>query len=394
MRYGSDTPWSYAPGPGGAKVSGRPTRATIDLGAIRANFAEARRRAEGRELMAVVKADAYGHGAIRVSQALADAGCRWFALASVAEGAELRDAGIREPILILGGVFEAAESEAAVGLDLTPAVFHPRQVALLAAAARDRAQPLGVHVSVDTGMRRTGVSREDALALLEVVAQTPALHLGGVFSHLARADEPDLTPSLEQLRALGALLAQARERGLDPGLVHVVHSAGLLAGKPLIAALPEQTAARPGVMLYGVPPAAHFDVELRPAMTLATQVVQLRSVKAGDPVGYGAEFRAPRDTRIATLPIGYDDGVPVSAGGHGCVLIGGRRMPIAGRVSMDFITIDVGDAPIEIGADAIVFGGAQGDAALTVEEAAAAARTIPYELLVRVGRRVQRQYEN
>jgi alanine racemase len=267
-------------------------------------------------------------------------------------------------------------------------------VALLAAAARDRAQPLGVHVSVDTGMRRTGVSREDALALLEVVVDEPALHLGGVFSHLARADEPDLTPSLEQLRALGELLAQARERGFDPGLVHVVHSAGLLAGKPLIAALPEQTAARPGVMLYGVSPAAHFDVELRPAMTLATQVVQLRSVKAGDPVGYGAEFRASRDTRIATLPIGYGDGVPVSAGGRGCVLIGGRRMPIAGRVSMDFITVDVGDAPIEIGAEAIVFGGAQGDAALTVEEAAAAARTIPYELLVRVGRRVQRQYEN
>jgi len=344
--------------------------------------------------MAVVKADAYGHGATRVSQALADAGCRWFALASVAEGAELRDAGIRESILILGGVFDAAESEAAVGLDLTPAVFHPGQVALLAAAARDRAQPLGVHVSVDTGMRRTGVSREDALALLEVVVDEPALHLGGVFSHLARADEPDLTPSLEQLRALAELLAQARERGLDPGLVHVAHSAGLLAGKPLIAALPEQTAARPGVMLYGVPPAAHFDVELRPAMTLATQVVQLRSVKAGDPIGYGAEFRASRDTRIATLPIGYGDGVPVSAGGRGCVLIGGRRMPIAGRVSMDFITVDVGDAPIEIGAEAIVFGGAQGDAALTVEEAAAAARTIPYELLVRVGRRVQRQYEN
>ncbi len=147
-------------------------------------------------------------------------------------------------------------------------------------------------------------------------------------------------------------------------------------------------------MLYGVRPAPHFEVELQPAMKLVTKVVQLRSLKAGDPVGYGAEFRAQRDTRIATLPIGYDDGVPISASGRGRVLIGGRRMPIAGRVSMDFITVDVGDAPVEIGADVIVFGGAQGDAVLSVEDAAAAAQTLPYELLVRVGKRVQRQFEN
>jgi alanine racemase len=344
--------------------------------------------------MAVVKADAYGHGAARVSQALTDAGCRWFAVATVAEGAELRDAGVRESILVFGGVFDAGEAECAVGLGLTPAVFHFGQVALLAAAARDLAQPLGVHVEVDTGMRRIGVPREDALALLEAIAREPALHLEGVYSHLARADEPDLTPSLEQLRALGELLAQMRKRGLDPGLIHVAHSAGLLAGEALLEALPEQAAARPGVMLYGVRPAPHFEVELRPAMTLATKVVQLRSAKPGDPVGYGAEFHAQRDTRIATLPIGYGDGVPISASGRGCVLIGGRRMPIAGRVSMDFITIDVGDAPVEIGADAILFGRPQGDAVLTVEEAAAAAQTIPHELLVRVGKRVQRQFEN
>jgi alanine racemase len=344
--------------------------------------------------MAVLKADAYGHGATRVSRALVEAGCRWFAVATVAEGVELRDAGIREPILILGGVFDAEESEVAVGLDLTSAVFHPGQVSLLAAAARNLPQPLDVHVAVDTGMRRTGIAREDAMALLEAVVREPALRLGGVYSHLARADEPDLTPSLEQVRALGELLAQARERGFDPGLIHMVHSAGLLAGKALLEALPEQGAARPGVMLYGVRPAPHFEVDLQPAMTLATKVVQLRSAKAGDPVGYGAEYRAPRDTRIATLPIGYDDGVPVSTSGRGCVLIAGRRMPIAGRVSMDFITIDVGDAPVEIGADAILFGGAQGAAELSVEEAAEAAQTIPYELLVRVGRRVQRQFED
>ena len=371
-----------------------PTRATIDLRAIRANFDEARRRAEARELMAVVKADAYGHGVARVSRALVEAGCRRFAVASVAEGAELRDAGIREPILILGGSYGAGDSEAAVGLDLTPSVFHAGQVASLAAAARDRPRPLGVHLSVDTGMRRIGVECEDALALLEAIAREPALHLGGVYSHLARADEPDLEPSLEQARALGELLARVRERGFDPSLIHLVNSAGLLVGEPITEALPGQSAARPGLMLYGARPAPHLEVELQPAMRLATRVVQLRRAKAGDPVGYGAEYRAPRDTRIATLPIGYADGLPISASGRGCVLIGGRRMPIAGRVSMDFTAIDVGDAPVEIGAEAILFGGAQGGAVLTVEEAAAAAQTIPHELLVRVGRRVQKQFEN
>jgi len=375
-------------------VSGRPTRATIDLGAIRANFGEARRRADGRELMAVVKADAYGHGAPEVARTLVEAGCSGFAVATVEEGVELRDAGIREPILVLGGIFDAAEADVATGLDLTPAVFHPGHVELLARAARDLGQPLDVHVAIDTGMRRTGIPREDALALLAAIAREPALHLGGVYSHLARADEPDLSPSLEQLRALAEVLAQARERGLDPGVVHVAHSAGLLAGKPLLEALPEQRAARPGVMLYGVRPAPHFEVDLRPAMKLETKVVQLRPAKAGDPVGYGAEFRAPRDTRIATLPIGYDDGVPISASGRGCVLIGGRRLPIAGRVSMDFITIDIGDAPVAIGDEVVIFGGAQGGASLSVEAAAAAAQTIPYELLVRVGRRVERRFEN
>ncbi len=375
-------------------MSGRPTRATIDLGAIRANFAEARRCAGKRELIAVVKADAYGHGAPRVSQALAEAGCRQFAVTTVAEGAELRDAGLREPILVLGGACEAEEPEAAAALDLTPAVFHAAQLAPLAAAARARERPLGVQVEVDTGMRRIGVPPEDALELLEAIARESALRLEGVYSHLARADEPDLTPSLEQLRQLSELLERACDRGIEPGLVHVVNSAGLLAGAALLEPLPAQDAARPGLMLYGARPAPHFAVDLQPAMRLETKVVQLRAAKQGDPVGYGAEFRAPRDTRIATLPLGYEDGVPISAGGRGCVLIGGRRLPIAGRVSMDFIAIDVGDAPVEIGAEAILFGGAQGGATLSVEEAAAAANTIAYELLVRVGRRVPRQFED
>jgi alanine racemase len=147
-------------------------------------------------------------------------------------------------------------------------------------------------------------------------------------------------------------------------------------------------------MLFGVRPAPHIAVALQPAMTLRTQVAQLRSVKSGDPVGYSALFRARHDTRIATLPIGYDDGLPVSASGRGSVLIRGRRMPIAGQVSMNFTTVDVGDSPVEIGDEVILFGEGQGDECLTVEEAADAAGTIAYELLVRTGRRVPRQFED
>jgi alanine racemase len=369
------------------------TRATIHLSAIRANFAQARRAAGGREPIAVVKADAYGHGSIRVTQSLVEAGCRCFAVASVAEAATLRGAEICEPILILGGVFDPEEAREATRLNLTPVVHDVAQLELLAAAARGRSAPLDVHVEVDTGMSRMGVPMDRALPLLDAISREAALHLAGTYTHLARADEVELGPSLEQLHSFAALLEEMRKSGLDPGLIHVANSAGLLAGAALLEALPQQTASRPGLMLYGVAPAPHLTASLAAAMTLRTRVVQLRSLKAGAAVGYSAEFRAQRDTRIATLPIGYADGLPISASGRGCVRIGERRMPIAGRVSMDYTTVDVGDAPIEIGDEVIIFGGA-GACALPVEEAAVAAQTIAYELLVRVGSRVERQFED
>jgi len=375
-------------------VANAPARATIHLSAIRANFAEAKRAAGGREPIAVVKADAYGHGAIRVTQSLAEAGCRQFAVASIAEAAALRDAGIRETLLVLGGVFDEEEAQVAVGLDLTPVVHHAGHVELLAAAARGRSAPLSVHVEVDTGMSRMGIPADRALSLMESISKESALQLGGTYSHLARADEVELGPSFEQLHAFAALLGEARGRGLDPGLIHVANSAALLAGAPILEALPEQTAARPGLMLYGVLPAPHLAATLTPAMTLRARVVALRSVKAGDPVGYAAEFRPQHDTRIATLSIGYADGVPVSASGPRFVGIGKRRLPIAGRVSMDYTTVDVGDAAVAIEDEAIVFGEGDGGFALPVEEAAAAAGTIAYELLVRVGSRVERQFED
>lgn len=374
-------------------MASSPTRATIRLSAIRANFALARRLAGERTPIAVIKADAYGHGAPRIAQTLVEAGCDRFAVATIEEAVTLREAGISAPLLVLGGPFGAESAAIAVALGLTPAVHHAGQIAWLAAAAGRRSEPLEVEVEVDTGMRRMGVPSAQALALLESVVEEPSLRLKGVYTHLARADEPDLGPSLEQLRLFAEVLREARRKGIDPGRVHALNSAGLLAGDALGDALPDETSVRPGLMLYGVRPAPHLAAELQPAMTLRTQVVAMRSVRAGESVGYSAQFRASRDTRVATLPIGYEDGLPVAASGKGLVLIRGRRLPIAGRVSMDYASVDVEDAPVEIGDPVIVFGGSQREASLPIEVAAEVAGTIPYELLVRVGRRVQREFE-
>jgi alanine racemase len=369
----------------------RPTEARIDLAAIRANYAEARRCAGGREVYAVVKADAYGHGALRVARALVGEGCERLAVLDVGEAARLDDARLGARLLVLGGVHDAAEAAEAVARGLVPVLHDAAALALVAAAARAAGRRARVEVEVDTGMRRMGVPPLWAPDLLAAVAAEPALSLEGTFTHLAQADEAELAPSLAQLVVFRDVLARALERGVSPGRLHFANSAGLLAGAPLVQALPEADAVRPGLMLYGVPPASHLCARLRPAMTLATRVVQVRSIGVGESVGYNARFRARADTRVATLAIGYADGVPVASSGRGEVSIRGRRFPIAGRVSMDYVGVDIGDAPVAPGDEALLFGASDG-ATLPVEDAAAAAGTISYELLVRVGARVPRVY--
>ncbi len=367
------------------------TRATIHLAAIRANFALARRLAGKREVIAVVKADAYGHGAAPVAHALAGAGCRRLAVVSLAEGVALRDAGVALPILVLGGVQAGAEEALARGL--TPVLHHPGQLEAATRAARAGGVRWPVQVEIDTGMRRMGVAPETAASFLAAVAGERSLALEGVFTHFARADEVDLSPSLEQLSLLRSVLDQARARGIEPGLVHAAQSAALLAGGVLDAALPGAGAVRTGLLLYGVRPAPHLGAGLAPAMTLSTRVMHVRTLRGGDAVGYAALWHARRATRIATLALGYADGLPIAASNRGHVWLRGRRLPLVGRVSMDFVGVDVGDAPVEIGDEAIVFGVTSG-AALPVEDLASAAQTLPYELLVRLSARVPRVIED
>lgn len=369
----------------------RPTTAVIDLGAAVANLRLAAQHANGSELIAVVKADAYGHGAVPLARAFLGAGCERLAVVTVSEACELRDSDVRAPILLLGGIHGADEAGAAVALDLVPVVQDPGQLALLGAAARlaGRRQTVPVQVELDTGMARMGVPAELAPEFLGRIAAQEELCLQGLFTHLACADEPDLAPSLEQLRRFSEVLDAAGRNGIRAPELHVANSAGLLAGTTLAAALPEGiSAARPGLMLYGVQPAPHLEAPLRPVMTLRTQIVAVRSVAAGAPVGYGASWCAPEAGSIGTLPVGYADGVPWSLANRGEVVHRGRRLPLVGRISMDYVTVFCSAGPLTVGDDVILFGGD----GLSVEEQAAAAGTIPYELLVRVGERVPRIY--
>lgn len=367
-----------------------PAVAKIDLAAVRANATEARRLAGGRDVIAVVKANAYGHGVVPVSRALLEAGCSRLAVLTVSEAAELREAAVAAPILVLGGVRSPGEADRAAGLHATVVLHHAESRALTSSAARRAGLRMPVHVEVDTGMRRAGVPLPESVDFLDAVAADPSLQLEGVFTHLARADEPDLAPSLEQLELFRGMLKGAATRGIEPPVIHVLNSAGLLAGKPLADALPEANAVRPGLMLYGVRPAAHQGGRLRPVMTLSARVGHIHDVAPGDGVGYGATFRATRPTRIATISVGYEDGIAWSAGGRGEVWLAGARRPIVGRVSMDSICVEIADAEIEIGDPAVIFGTSDAGG-IAVEDAAAAAGTIAYELLVRVGRRVQRE---
>jgi alanine racemase len=370
----------------------RPTRALVDLGALLHNLGVARRCAGAREVIAVVKADAYGHGAVPVVRALASAGCARFAVATLSEVAELRGAGIGAPLLLLGGIQSAAEADAALALGATPVLHHDAQRAWIEAAAARAGRRADVHVEIDSGMHRMGAPPADAVALVARVAASRHLSLGGVATHFARADEADPAPTRAQVEVFAAALDDLKRRGVESPCVHLANSAGLLASGAWHDLLPGD-AVRPGLMLYGVAPAPHQqDAGLRPVMTLATAVAALRRVESGAGVGYAASWRAPRSGWVATLPMGYADGIPWSiSGGGAAVLIAGRPRPVVGRVSMDLITVWLEDDEVSVGEPAIAFGTGAGGS-LRVEALAAAAGTLAYELLVRVGARVPRVY--
>jgi alanine racemase len=367
----------------------RPTVAEVDLGAIGHNIKGIQERVgPRRRLMAMVKANAYGHGAVTIAKTALASGANWLGVALPEEGWALRRAGTQAPILVLGPT-GPDQVPLVLAADLAQAVFTwDLAVALEAEAARRNRRAL-VHVKVDTGMGRIGLQVDQALQFLESLRKLGHVDIQGIYTHLATADEADKSFVLRQLETFLDTCAEAASRGIAIPLKHVSNSAGILD-------VPEtyQDLVRPGIMIYGCYPSPSVDraVALRPAMTWKTRVAFVKELQPGDSVSYGRTFVARRPMRVATLPVGYGDGYPRLLSNRGEVLVRERRAPVIGAVCMDMTMVDVTHIQGASVGDEVVLFGRQGTAHLPVEEVAQWAGTISYEILCGVGQRVPRVY--
>lgn len=368
----------------------RPTRAEVDLAALRDNVAQVRAVAPRADVLAVVKANAYGHGAVQVARALEGTDVRMLGVALVEEGVELRNAGIQKPILVLGGAYEGGY-DLLVEYDLWPTVFRIDHLEQLAQAARRANRSVLAHVKVDTGMGRIGVLTKDFDAFLQRAQSFTEVTLDGLLSHFANADLADAELTRAQIERFRAALDQMRARGMNPSYRHLSNSAGVL-DRPDVRDGLELNLVRPGIMLYGLSPAPWMQARatLRPILSWKTAITHLKQVPKGTPVSYGSTWVAPRDALIATLPVGYADGYNRQYSSKADVLVRGHRARIAGRVCMDMFMVDVTHVPgVQLG-DEVVLIGEQGQERITAEELANIAGTIHYEVLCAVGARVPR----
>jgi len=342
------------------------------------------------QVWVAVKADGYGHGALLAARASQAAGAHGLCVALVQEGVALREAGITGPILVLSEQ-PAEELRAAVHHQLSTTVYSTEQLAQLEACG---AFEHPVHLKIDTGMRRVGVAEADAVALADMIAASPAVTLAGVFTHLAVADEPDDPFTDRQLDRFEAVVAELAAAGHRPLLVHAANSAGALAHPRA-----RYDMVRPGIGVYGISSGPGVDdlfAALQPAMSLRARVSYVKRVAAGDRISYGLRHTFQRDTTVATLPIGYADGVPrrLYAVG-GTVLIGGKHRPIVGVVTMDQIMVDCGDGgdgddPVQRGDEAVLIG-TQGTHTITAADWATALDTNAYEIVCGISSRIERQ---
>ncbi len=368
---------------------GRPTVAEVSVSALRANC---RRAGElvgpGVGVMAVVKADGYGHGAVAAARAFLEGGAVALGVSLVDEGMELRRANITQPIVVLGGAFPGEEGRV-VAHDLAVAVWSLDSARVLAAAGRAVGRTVAAHVKVDTGMTRLGLNLADVRAFGEALRDLVGIETAGVFSHFASADAVETVQARAQTERFREAVEALATAGIRPPLVHLANSAAVLA-----APAAHFTMVRPGLMLYGYAPATHLTARaaVRPALRLTTRVTQVRRVSPATPVGYGGAFVTARESAIAVLPLGYADGYHRLASNRASVLVRGQRAPVAGRVCMDHVMIDVTDVPgVTAGEPVTVFGPERG-AAVGADELAGWCDTISYEVLTSVGRRVPRRY--
>jgi alanine racemase len=364
----------------------RPTWASIDGDAFARNIAALASRVGESRLIAVMKADAYGHGAVELAKRCTPGNVAMIAVVMLEEALELRRAGITLPILILGPL-SAAQIAVAVEHDFALGIPGPEELAAAAEVARDRG--VHIHLELETGMGRMGSTEDELPRVVEILRSTPHLKLDAIHTHFANAGDTTDGYTEDQIATFDRLVASLRGAGIQAERHHMTNSAATVRGLYRPGEL-----VRAGIALYGAEPLDRGGPRLEPVMRWRTEIVRLKSLPAGYPIGYGETFRTKVPSRIATLPVGYADGYNRLLSNRGEVLLRGRRVPVVGRVSMDLVTIDVTSVPDAAIGDEIVLLGADGRETITPEEIAVKIGTISYEVFVSVSSRVPRVYRD
>lgn len=376
-------------------MESRPTIAEIDLSALRHNYDLVRRTVPaGCGVLAVVKADAYGHGFMDISRELEALGVTAFGVAFLAEGIQLRKSGIDRPVLLLGGVYPGQERKC-VGFNLSTAVFSLEQAKALDRTAAGLYRKAKIHVKVDTGMGRLGIAHEEAPAFFRALRELRHLELEGIISHFASADELDEEGRRftdRQAALFAGVVGEARALGLEPSYIHIANSAAAFGMNLTFCNM-----VRPGIVLYGALPSADFEGNIAPlpVMRLKSRVAMLKEVEPGTSISYARRYTAPDRRLIASVPVGYADGYSRSLTNRGEALVRGRRARVAGTVCMDWIMLDVTDIPgVAVGDEVTLLGCDREGNCVRAEELAAWAGTIPYEIFCGISKRVPRVYLN
>jgi alanine racemase len=359
----------------------------VDLDCFAANLRAVRTHAGGRDVLLVVKADAYGHGAVEMAEAAEQEGVGQLGIATLHEGIQLRQAGCRLPVIVLSPLLPS-EIEEAVAHRLEPTVCDLAFATALSDAALRSGEPVRCHVEIDTGMGRIGVREDDAEAFLERVVAFPGLRLASLYTHFPDADAPDLSFAEGQVRRFGALVERLAARGIRPPRLHAANSAGTLN---VPAGWLDWV--RVGLLAYGhQPPRADRPMALQPVMAFKSRLVQVRNLPAGTPISYGRTHVTGRPTRSGVVAVGYGHGYSWLMSNRGHMLVGGRRVPILGRVTMDLTMVDLTDVPDAVVGDEVVLFGEQQGETIAIEEVAAGSETLAYEIMCTIGKRVTRIY--
>ncbi len=358
----------------------RPTWIEIDLNAVSFNIRTVRNIIGDKvRVAAVVKADAYGHGAVPVSKVLSDEGVDMFCVATMEEALEIRESGIKEPILLLGGV-EPEDCEDVLDLNFIPAVYTFSILSHMEKVAKKKKKKFPYHLKIDTGMGRLGFRYDELTKLFARLDSFSNIEMQGVFTHLATADSRDLTFMQSQLNEFDIVLRSLKKHNYNPSYIHVANSAAIQRFKKTVGNM-----VRPGIMIYGA--CAMNGTELMPVMKVKSRIIQLKNLPSGTPISYGGNYTTKRDSLVAVVPIGYADGYVRSLSSNSYVSIKRKRAPVVGDVCMDFIMVDVTDIRgVEVGEEVVLFG----DDVVSIEDVSKWAGTIPYEILTLTGKRMRR----